>query len=194
MRYFEINKSPTIDKSFCFLWNPPPAVGIAFYRMAEGDPMGADYPQDVPWQMCREIPGKKLPSLIGTSCGYLVVARPLKEVFEQAGVPIECLPFTLLDHKKRVASRDYFIINPLGTFDCLDLQKSHITWSQKVPGAVLDLDKPVLDPKKIGHASDLFRILEDPTIIVLSAALAKKLQELQPPPTNVYLNELEIAQ
>src|SRR3990172_7939383 len=132
MRYFEIKKSPLVDKTYCFLWSKPRAVGIAGYMMAKGLPIGGEYPADVPWQMCKEVPGKRLPSLIGTSCNLLVVARPLRDILEQAGAPIECLPFTLLDHKKRVASQDYFIINPLGTFDCLDLQKSHIVWDDEV--------------------------------------------------------------
>jgi hypothetical protein len=137
-------------------------------------------------------PGIKLPSLIGNTNDFLIVKRELKMVFEESGVALECLPFTLFDHKKREASRDYFIINPLGTFDCLDLQKSVVVYSKQKPGAIVSVRTPRLDPRKVASAPDFFRIQEVPYAYVISARLAAQIQALQP--TNFYVTRLEAAE
>jgi len=188
MNYFIIDNSPTVTRDFCMLEAGPRAISKVRYRLLRGKPMGSDYPPDVVWHMSDRYGGIKLPSLIGNTGNMLVVERKLKEVFEQAGVPIECLPFTLLNHKDRVASTDYFIINPLGTFDCLHQQKSEII---RAEGEVVGVDKYVLDPAKLKDAPDLFRVLETPEEIVISHRLADKLKKLNP--TNVYLFDLEQA-
>jgi hypothetical protein len=42
---------------------------------------------------------------------------------------IEFLPVTILNHKGRVASKEYFFLNPVGTVDCIDVEKSGIVWN-----------------------------------------------------------------
>ncbi|OJH39240.1 imm11 family protein [Cystobacter ferrugineus] len=159
------------------------------HRMGQGHPMGDKYPQNAEWQMSDRYGGTKLASLIASH--YLVVERKLKEVFERTGVPMECLGFTLYDHKRQVASRDYFLINPLGTFDCLNLEKSEIEYSDETPGEIIGIDKYVLDRNKLRSAPDFFRIKEDPYVYVLSHKLVDELKQLNP--TNVYLTQLEQA-
>ena len=63
-------------------------------------------------------PGVKLPSLIGNTISYLIVNAEMKDTIieycPEDEVDIEILPFTLINHKKRVHSKDYWIINPIG--------------------------------------------------------------------------------
>jgi hypothetical protein len=118
----------------------------------------------------------------------------MRGVLETTQTPMECLPFTLFDHRRRVASRDYFIINPLGTFDCLNTSKSEIVYSDDPPGEVVAVRKHVLDPRKVGAAPDIFRVKEEPEMIVISARLATQIKKLDPLPTNVYLIKLEQAE
>jgi len=191
MDYFRINTSPTVDMSYCILHREPQGTNKYTHRMAEGHAMGDKYPADAKWQMSDKFPGIKLPSLIATTGTYLVVERKLMEVFERTGVPMECLHFTLYDHKGREASRDYFIINPLGTFDCLNLDKSIIKYSKEVPGEIVRVKKYVLDTEKLRSAPDFFRIKEDPYYYVLSHKLVEELRQLDP--TNLYLTKLEQA-
>ena len=143
--------------------------------------MGDKYPQDAVWQMSSKYGGTKLASLITSH--YVVVERKLKEVFERTGVPMECLNFTLLDHKGQVASRDYFIINPLGTFDCLNFEKSEIKYSKEMPGEIIRIIKCVLDSNKLREAPAFFRIKESPHTYILSHKLVDELRQLNP--TNV---------
>ena len=189
MDYFSITKGPTVDRSLCMLEREPQGLRMFSHRMGKGYAMGDKYPQDAVWQMSGKYGGTKLDSLIASH--YLVVERKMKEVFERTGVPMECLNFTLLDHKGQVASRDYFLLNPLGTFDCLNLEKSTIEYSNEMPGEIIGIDNYVLDSNKLRNAPDFFRIKEDPYVYVLSHKLVDELQQLNP--TNVYLTKLEQA-
>ncbi|MCP3169259.1 hypothetical protein LZ199_40820 [Myxococcus sp. QH3KD-4-1] len=156
------------------------------YRMSMGVAMGDKYPSDAKWFMTDDAPGIKVPSLIATVTSLLVADRRMKEVIERTGVPMECLPFTLYDHKKRVASTDHFIINPLGTFDCLDLKQSEIIYEGD---EVVVVEKLVLSPEKLRSAPDIFRVEQEPHAYVLSHQLVDELRQLDP--SNVYLTRLE---
>lgn len=147
--------------------------------------MGADYPPEPQWRMSDEYGGLKLPSLVANTNNMLVLERSLKDIIEATGVAVECLPFVLLNHKGRVASRDYFIINPLGNRDCLNLEASEIEWMED---EVVELRKPVLDPEKLKDAPDIFRIKQDREQIVISHKLADALKQAKP--TNIYIFDL----
>ncbi len=191
MDYYRINLMPSVDSSLCFLDYPPKGTGMFTHRMAGGHAMGEKYPADAQIYMDDRNPGTKLSSLIGNTNRFLIVRREIKEVLEKTGVPLECLPFTLFDHKKREASRDYFIVNPLGTFDCLDLQRSEIVYDDEEPHEIVRVKKPRLDRKKLENAPGLFRIQEIPHAYVISARVAAEIQKLQP--TNFYVFQLEVA-
>lgn len=188
MNYFLLNLTPLADKSYCVLGDLPDSVRGLSYRMSRGIAMGKDYPKDVQWRMSDDFGGIKLPSLVSNIDTILVVERKLKDVFEATGVEMECLPFDLINHKGRVASRDYFIVNPLGNLDCLNLEKSDIEW---MDDEVVALRKPVLDPDKLKGAPDIFRIKQDREQIVISHQLADALKQVKP--TNVYLFSVEQA-
>jgi hypothetical protein len=188
MNYFILNLAPLVDKSFCTLGDFPDDLQAIGHRLSFGKPSGADYPKGAKWRMSDEFGGIKLPSLVANTDSTLVVERKLKEIFEATGAPMECLPFALLNHKGQVASRDYFIINPLLKLDCLNLEKSEIEW---MDDEVVELRKPVLDPGKVKDAPDMFRIKEAREQIVISHQLADALKKVNP--TNIYLFSVEQA-
>jgi hypothetical protein len=186
MTYFLINNAPLEDEDYAFLEQTPEGTLAIDYKMATGEPMGKDYPERARITMDAAHPGIQLADLVGNSCGLLIVSRRVKEGIERVvTAPVEYLPVAIYNHKKRLASKDYFIINPLGTLDCLDLDRSEITWSD---GEVVDVDVFVLDPKKLDGAPDLFRIKEDPRTYVMSKRLVKELVPLDP--TNFLVDEL----
>jgi hypothetical protein len=187
MDYFSIDTRPTEDPSLCVLRTTPEGTANYAHRMARGFPMGADYPADAKWYMSDKSPGIKLASLVAAMPAILVVHRDLKEVLEATGAPMECLPFTLYNHKKRVASRDYFIVNPLAVVNCLNLQKSEVSWSEDGQD-ILQIYEPVLDPAKLPDVPPVFRIQEDRQCIVLGDGVVARLNALAP--TNVYLTRL----
>lgn len=193
MNYFIIDSMPLSEKKYCFLGDTPRSILNLSYRMARGIAMGKDYPRNpLPeWHMSPKHKGIKLPSLIANTHSMLVVDRALKEIFENTGVDMECLPFVLLDHKGRVASTDYFIINPLGNLDCLNLEKSEIEWLEGPGSEVVGIEMYVLDTEKVKDAPDVFRIKHDREQIIISHQLADRMKKVKP--TNVYLIDLEQA-
>ncbi len=86
---------------------------------------------------------------------------------------IEYLPFTLYDHGKRPYGDAYCFVNPIGTFDGLDYEKSGIEWGKEDPNLIVRIKAYVLDRKKMQGAAQLFRIGKDPTQIVFGPDLAK---------------------
>lgn len=189
MDYFRLDTTPAEDPSFCILEHSPEGTERNSDMLSAGEPMGSAYPANPSWHMSKDFPGLKVPTLIASTARILVVHAVVKDLLVATGVPLEALPFVLVDHKKHVASRDHFIVNVLGTRDCLNLEKSDIRWSTDVPGAVVRVKKYVLDPRKLEGAPDLFRVKEDPPAIVMSTPLVKKLQAANP--SNFYFWKLE---
>jgi hypothetical protein len=187
MQYYSINLQPRVDLGFCFLDNVPVGTESKTFRMAEGIEIEADYPKDARVYMDNRNPGIKLPSLIGNTNSFLIVSGSVKNVIERMNTgTIEYLPVSIYNHKKRLASSDYFIINPIGSLDCLDLNASEITYFD---GHIVTIDKYVLAAKKLAGVLDLFRIKDDPRVYVISHKLALELKKINA--TNFYLFPLE---
>lgn len=189
MRFLELETGFSADPDFVYLKDVPAGTETERYRMSEGDRMGADYPADAVVQMGPESYGVTLPTLISNIFSFLIVRRDLKDVLVATGVDLEALPFTLLDARQRVMSRDYFIVNPIGVFDCIDEKASVIRYSKRAPSVIIAIDKLVLDPRKLEKAPDLFRIARDPRRYVISQQLAARIAALNP--TNVQAHLLE---
>ncbi|MCP3164606.1 imm11 family protein [Myxococcus qinghaiensis] len=185
MNYFILNLAPLVDMSYCTMGDLPDSIRGKSYKIARGIAIGADYPSNTAWQMSDEYGGIKLPSLVCNTSSILVVERKLKDIIEATGVSMECLPFVMLNHKGREASRDYFIINPLGNRDCLNLEASKILWEGD---EVVKLEKAVLDPDKLQDTPAIFRLKHDREQIVISHQLADALKAVNP--TNIYLFSL----
>ena len=189
MDYHRLHTTPGADSTLCILERSPEGTERNGYKLADGEAIGSAYPASPNWDMSKDFPGLKVASLVDSTARFLVVRGDLKDVIAATGVPLEALPFVLVDHKGRVASRDHFIVNVLGTRDCLNLDRSDIKWSTEVPGAVVRVKKLVLDPKKLEGAPDIFRVREDPPAIVVSDRLAARLRALTP--SNLHLLRLD---
>lgn len=191
MTYFRIELCPLKDGDLCVLADGPEGTQAFGYAMSRGESAAARFPKDAKWVMARKWSGSKLASLLSNTANYLVVHRELRDVFAKFRIPMESYGFDLYDHKKRLASRDYFIVNPLGTVDVLDTRKSKIIWSKEAPGEVVAIDAMVLDPAKLAKAPPILRVKEEPRAILFEQAVADALGELEL--TNVYGEELPIA-
>lgn len=86
------------------------------------------FPDDAFFAMNPENPKDiNLPDQVYNHERLLVVGQPLRSLIEEIGGEIEFLPVAIRDHKGHVASRDYWIVNPLTTLDCLDVGASDLT-------------------------------------------------------------------
>src|SRR5262249_39287478 len=135
-------------------------------------------------------PGIKLSSLLGNTISYLIVHASMKDVIvaNQPG-ELELLPFTLYNHKKRVHSKDYWIVNPIGTIDCVNKEASEITYGGDGNKQVVGVDKWVLDPKKLEGTPALFRVPENAEEYFIDSRLGKAFQQNKF--SNVLLIEVE---
>jgi hypothetical protein len=161
------------EGAFCFTNKLPKGIGPATYRLADGVSLHERFPGGIPemsWALGDDYPGLALPSFLGNTGGFLAVHRDAAKIIESHRCgDLEVLPFTLLNHRGRVHSRDYVLLNPLGGVDCLDLAASVISRARS--GKILGIDTIVLSSEKLRDPRDLFRIQEDPSCYVLSERL-----------------------
>lgn len=192
MRFFLLDLlGDANDASLCVITGFAKGIEMDAYRVKMGEAIADIWPADARIDMSRDQKGIKLSSVLGTTRNMLIAHRTLRDLVEEhcPGVAIEYLPFALHDHRKRLYSKDYWIVNPLGTFDCLDLEKSDIVWDKsRKPPRVSLLREPVLDRRKVEKAPQLFRIQERPAQLVVGVGLAKAIHDAKL--TNVMWREL----
>ena len=116
-------------EGFCVVENPD---GFAKqFLLMKGVPLLGQWPENVVCQMSAQYPKdiQLADNLFGSD--YPLVSGRLKEriVAANDGSQIEFLPVTILNHKERVASKDYYLLNPVGSLDCIDIEKSGVVWN-----------------------------------------------------------------
>jgi hypothetical protein len=179
------------NDDLCLLRDFVDGIGMHSWKLSKGEPLRPIYPQDARIFMSPESPGIKLCSLIGNTDRMLIVSPELRATLEKhCRDETEYLPFTLYDHRKRARSRDYVIVNPLGTFDCLDFKASQIVWDDEMPDKIIRINRRVLSRDKVERAPALFRIARDSSRYVVNEALAEELRERKF--SNVVLAELPV--
>jgi len=191
-KFFRLqNLGSLSDPDLCRIEDPPRGIGLHKFCPALGDRASPYYPPDPRIQLREEQPGIQLSSLLGNNINYLIVSTAFKETIEAhcQDVEIEYLPFDLYDHRGRLYSRDYFIINPIGLYDCLDEATSGIEYGPE--GSVVAINHPQLHPNKVAGAPALFRVHHKPTVYIIDEALAAAIREKGF--TNVRLRELQIS-
>lgn len=156
-----------------------------------GQRVGDDYPADFSFYMDDRNPGFALPSLIGNTLLLFIVHRDIKEAIASVNTgEIEFKPLLLINHKKKLASQDYVIVNPIGDFAVLDEKRSDVT--VRGQNRYRLRGKPVLSREMLREAPDLFRLREDVFMIIASSALVDALRPLRP--TNFLMSKLEITE
>jgi hypothetical protein len=192
MRYFFLDTLASDDPKHYFIDKRPKGLGLKSWRMAKGATVQAEWPPEAPPVFpSDDCLGVKLTSRVGTTLGYLIVCSDLRDVIREhcQTTRVEYLPLILYSKKKRVQSRDYCIVNPLGTIDCLDRERSHIAYTPE--GEVIDVKKAVLDPKKLEDVPALFRIKEIPREYVINEPLARAIAARSF--TNIFVQEIELS-
>ena len=178
MQFFRLETLGDLNNTDLALTSgPPDGMKMHSYTLARGSPATPVYPKEARISLRKDHPGIKLSSLLGNTHNHLVVHSDMKEVIAAhcQGLEVEYLPVDLYDHRKRLYSRDYFFINPIGTRDCLDTVASGVELGPE--GGVVRVGEYVLDPKKADALPVLFRIQEAPSTYVVSQVLADALRE-----------------
>ncbi len=186
-----VDLSARESNEYAYLRSPPEGFEVESWRLAEGEPAGDDYPKNARIKMSPKEKGIELPDVVGNNEGLLIVSARLKRAIEGLRLPLEILPIAIYNHRGKVASNDHFILNPLGTFDCLDTDEAEIEY---LDDEVVSVDKFAFCPKKLKKVPHLFRVKEDPSTIVLGDDVLKAWLTLVPEPTNFSIEHFEIPQ
>lgn len=193
-RYFRLlSMGNDQDKRLAFLDTEPIELAEHGYRLAIGESMADLYPAVVRMAMQPESPGLKLSSLLGNLMGYLIVDTPMKRVLADAVGPdssVEFFPFQLINHKGRLHSTNYVIVNPVGHVDCLDHGASQITYAPSDPGVCLSVERYVLDGTRLDPSRRLFRLASTPREYFIDEGIAAHLQSIGA--SNVFLDEVDV--
>lgn len=196
MEWFEIDLLPDENRDFVFLREPfPEEVRPYRYKIMEGSGrFDEEYPEEPKVYMSDNEPGMVLPDLIGTTQSALIVSKRVKEIMENEEDvdmgPVEYLPIWIHNHKRRLASKDYFIINLQGSYDVVDEEASDI---HRVNGQVVTINKLVFDARKCAEVPDLIRIDEEPERYFVNSNLMYFLTQVDPQLTNFMLYDVEVS-
>lgn len=191
MKIYEINILADYgDEGWCFTENEPVGIGLQTYKFDLSEPLRIDeinYPITI--QLDDENKGLKKGSFIGNVSSMLIVSSPVKEIINQHMESyVEYHQFQLLDHKGRVHSEDYWIVNPLQAYDYLHLEESDIDFEN---GEVDTVWEMVLDKSKMKDAPHLFRVLPTKGYYYISETLKNALEEINV--TNFVFKEIPVA-
>ena len=139
------------------------------FLLLEGVPLLSQWPDNVICKMSPRYPKdiQLTDNLYGGN--YAVISKRLKEeTLALAGASnVEFLPISVLNHKGRVASKDYYVMNPVGTLDCVDIEKSGVVWNALNKNLISQVKHLVLKNDGIPPEVAVFRLTYmAPTILV----------------------------
>lgn len=192
MSYYRINVYQREDPDYCFIDRSPKEVGLLSAYITGGKPAAPEYPENVVAKM-DSSGGIVLSDFIGNSELSLICSGRAKSVIEKmCGETCEYLPLSIENHRGRIASSDYFYINPLGIYDCLHQSLSDIRKTDD--GKVIKVYKFVLDKKLLKDVPPLFRVKEDKRCYFASEPLIDALDKAIPDLTNLLLHSIEVSE
>lgn len=189
MNYYILPTLDSDEEEWCYIDSNPTSIELEDYYLRRGIPFEDTWPKDVSMKMSENEGGVKIPSQIYNTNGFLILHEDVKNLIQKVcNNDVEYLSFLLINHKGRVASKNHYIINPVGQFDCLDYEKSDIEYFKD---EILDIDDFVFDKNKLKNAPDLFRVKDAPDTYVISDNIRNEIAGKGF--TNMYLEDLEIS-
>jgi len=192
MKFYELDTlGEAADVDICIITKPPKGMGVKYTRLSNGKPAMEFYPEDANITLETRYLGKRLSSLIGNTQNCLIVDSEMKNCIESfMGDNSEYLQFTLYDQKKKLLSEDCFIVNPLGTIDCLNLIKSDINYNED--GDIIRIKRMVFKQKESHKFPVLFRVKQWPSKYIINQTLYEEF--IKNKFTNIVVDEVEIEQ
>jgi len=112
--------------------------------------------------------------------GFPIVSKRLKEALqnEVRNNRVEYLPARIINHKGRLASDEYFVLNPLDVIDVIDKDASGVEWNKISPDSISYCKGLVLNGALIPPGFNLFRPKHWENNILIDAAVAATLRQL----------------
>jgi len=148
------------------------------YQLKRGISRAEGWPADVICQMDDDFPDDiKLADNMNAG-GIGVISQNIKDFLVNEKVnDVEFLPVTILNHKGRIASKDYYILNPLVVCDCIDIDGSYVDWNAIKKDMIDSCEQLVLKEDAVSIEYKVFRPKFLPIIILVRTEIAKRLRE-----------------
>jgi len=122
--------------------------------------------------------GINLTDFVNNVMAFLIVSDEIKTIVEgEACSGLEFLPIKILNHKHRIASDTYWVINIIKQIECVDRDKSDFDEDIVDPDLIEGFRKLVLKDDMDKIQESIFRMKEQPRFIVFSENLVNKLKE-----------------
>ena len=165
------------NEDLCVIEGVPEEVDLYNYKLCFGKPIADEYPEGAKIYLTEEQPGTEVSDIVSNTDSNFIVKKKVKKIIETecADLTIEYLPFTLINHENEPYPDTLYFINPIGSFDCLDLEASGAEFDDD--GEVEDLEELVLSKDKIANAPHFFRVPEERTAYIISQHLLNQLKE-----------------
>jgi uncharacterized protein DUF1629 len=129
------------------------------FELNDGITRAANFPPSAGFQMDPDKPRwTLLVDNVFNVCMLLVGSQRLKEFLESRGiVKMEYLPVGIINHKRKRAPESYFILHPIDPVECLDINRSGVTWSQIDNQIINEVRHLAIDASKIPADRMIFR-------------------------------------
>jgi len=192
MNYYRINVHRREDDDFCFLTRPPDSINLLSSYIVKGRSASSRYPENVVAKMSPDRGGIYPSDIIANRNLCLIVESEIKEIIQEfCGEHCEYLPVKIENHRGRIEKKNYFYINPLGSFDCLNKEESVIKYNSE--GKVITVKHFVFDQKKMESLPDIFRVKESEKKYFINQRLVDEIKRRLPDVTNFNLEPIEVV-
>lgn len=147
------------------------------YTLFKGIPLAQSFSKDAAFHMDPDFPKDLLltDNLANPLSCMVVSARLAGGLRDNRVEHLEYLPVAIVDHKGKVASKDYFILNPLDLVDCIDRKKSKFKASAILPDEITRFEKLVIEESAVPEGRQLFRMKGFGNIALVGKTLADSL-------------------
>jgi uncharacterized protein DUF1629 len=150
-----------------------PRSKIKEWRYGKGERLAKEFPKNATVKFGDKFKDRReLFDFVHNMERTLFVSSKVRGILEKLDTPdLEFLPVSILDHKGAVAANDYFILNPIGTQDIIDMKKSDLVMDSLAEDEILTINKLVLQSKGIPKSAHLFRATNMPTLFLIDDTL-----------------------
>jgi hypothetical protein len=128
--------------------------------------MNPDFPKDL--GLADSLPGATFQVISGKAKQFIEKAAPGN---------IEFLPMKIINHKGRLASEDYFVVNPLEMVDCIDKDASSVEFNPINKDVISGCAQLVLKEEVIPPDLKIFRAKFWRGMILIGRDLAQKMAQ-----------------
>lgn len=175
MPYFVIKEA--YDEGNVYVSDIPDGL-VRKYQLLQGISRLAGWPPGLAAQFSKDrAEGMRLTDWVPTPFGWLLISGRFKAILEAMGAPnVEYLPIKMVNHKKRLASPDYWIVNFLVLIEAVDRSRSVFDVDAAEDDKIFSFDKLVLLDAVESKGPLIFRPKEAPRLVLVRSDLAERIQ------------------